>query len=73
MPERIENPEPHKHEWEYYDGCLGYESLVCQICGWDINETSDLTAEKMLTAKELREEKEEAEAKADLYRKYEAD
>lgn len=28
----------HIHEWAFYDGCLGYESLVCLICGVDVND-----------------------------------
>jgi len=24
--------------WKYYDGCLGYESLVCAKCGLDVND-----------------------------------
>lgn len=27
-----------QHEWEYYDGWLGYESLGCKLCGVDIND-----------------------------------
>jgi len=25
-------------EFKYYDGCLGYESYVCSICNFDIND-----------------------------------
>jgi uncharacterized protein (DUF983 family) len=25
-------------EWKWYDGCLGYESLVCKKCGLDIQD-----------------------------------
>lgn len=28
----------HGHEWEYYDGWLGYESRTCAVCGVDIND-----------------------------------
>lgn len=24
--------------WKYYGGALGYESLTCEACGFDINE-----------------------------------
>lgn len=24
--------------WRYYNGCLGYESLVCEVCRFDIKE-----------------------------------
>ena len=46
----------HKHNWVYYDGCLGYESMVCSICGIDINELkekllTDCTSKDILTAK----------------------
>jgi hypothetical protein len=27
-----------EHEWHYYDGWLGYESLVCSKCQVDIND-----------------------------------
>jgi len=27
-----------EQEFEYYDGCLGYESFICSVCRWDINE-----------------------------------
>ena len=27
-----------EREFIYYDGCLGYESFVCAVCGWDIND-----------------------------------
>lgn len=40
LPERKEVGE-HKHAWLHYDGCLGYESLVCRICGVDINELNE--------------------------------
>ena len=32
----------HKHVWIQYDGCLGYESLVCRICGVDANEVDEV-------------------------------
>ena len=25
-------------KWVYYDGALGYESLICEVCRFDINE-----------------------------------
>ena len=28
----------HIHEWEWYDGCLGYESRVCKTCKVDWND-----------------------------------
>ncbi len=28
----------HKHVWKFYDGALGYESQVCEICHIDIND-----------------------------------
>ena len=31
--------EPHEHEWAFYSGCLGYESLICLKCGQDKNDT----------------------------------
>ena len=40
LPERKEVG-PHKHVWIHYDGCLGYESLVCRICGIDVNEANE--------------------------------
>ena len=33
-----EQKEEHEHKWTYYDGCLGYESFVCSVCGRDIND-----------------------------------
>lgn len=27
-----------KHDWKYYDGCLGYESFLCRLCGVDVND-----------------------------------
>jgi hypothetical protein len=27
-----------EHDWQYYDGCLGYESLKCSKCHIDIND-----------------------------------
>lgn len=40
--------EQHKHEWAFYDGCIGYESLVCLKCGIDINDLKDkLTPEQL--------------------------
>ena len=35
----------HKHNWKKYSGLLGYESLVCSICGIDQN---DLRAKKRI-------------------------
>lgn len=33
----METPKkPHVHVWKYYDGALGYESMVCSVCGIDI-------------------------------------
>lgn len=31
----------HKHNWVFYNGCLGYESLVCSVCGIDINDLNE--------------------------------
>lgn len=28
-----------ERKFNYYDGCLGYESYVCSVCGWDINDS----------------------------------
>lgn len=28
----------HTHQWHYYHGLLGYESLVCSVCRKDIND-----------------------------------
>lgn len=25
-------------KWKFYDGALGYESLKCEQCGFDIND-----------------------------------
>lgn len=32
-------------KWRKYDGALGYESLTCERCGFDINEIK-ITAQK---------------------------
>ena len=31
----------HEHQWEFYDGALGYESMVCKHCGVDINDLEE--------------------------------
>jgi len=33
-----EQIEDCKHEWKYYDGCLGYESEKCTKCNVDIKD-----------------------------------
>lgn len=31
----------HTHVWKYYDGWLGYESFVCELCGIDENDLQE--------------------------------
>lgn len=38
----------HKHDWKYYNGCLGYESYKCNVCGIDQNDLrAKLTLEQL--------------------------
>lgn len=36
----------HNREVVYYDGCLGYESFVCPVCHWDINDPIECRKEE---------------------------
>lgn len=31
----------HSHDYQYYSGCLGYESRVCWTCGLDWNDSPE--------------------------------
>jgi len=32
----------HRHEFIFYDGCLGYASYICLKCGCDINDLKEI-------------------------------
>jgi uncharacterized protein (DUF983 family) len=31
-------PKCHKGKMKFYDGCLGYESIQCNSCHYDVND-----------------------------------
>ena len=31
-----------EREFKYYHGLLGYESFICSVCNWDINENKPI-------------------------------
>ena len=44
------------HEWALYDGCLGYESLVCLKCGIDKNDLKEIREQGINNNRIAREE-----------------
>ena len=32
-----------KQSFKYYHGFLGYESFVCSVCNWDINDKGEVS------------------------------
>ena len=58
--------ENHKHycpkckketEFKYYDGALGYESFVCSICNFDIQEVTISDLDDLYTSYKIVKEK----------------
>ena len=48
-------------QWIYYDGALGYESLVCNKCRFDINEIKITTDQKGDNMNDIADKQEECD------------
>lgn len=42
-------------EFEYYDGCLGYESFVCSICNFDVNDITIADLDRLFNASVIKD------------------
>ena len=58
LPERKTEQDINKcqHEWVLYNGCIGYESLVCLKCGIDKNDLKEIREQGINNNRIAREE-----------------